>query len=68
MKSTSYPSSFVHNGQDITNPKAIANGLNTFFTNIGPDLAKEMKTDGKPEVITYMGSNRGILSLLGDWR
>ena len=57
-KSSSYPSTFVHNGQDITNPKEIANGLNSFFTNIGPDLAKEINTDGKPDVMSYMGQKR----------
>ena len=57
-KSSSYPSTFVHNGKDITNPKEIANGLNTFFTNIGPDLAKEINTEGKPDVMSYMGRKR----------
>ena len=57
-KSSSYPTTFVHNGEDITNPREIANGLNTFFTNIGPDLAKEINTDGKPDFMSYMGGKR----------
>ena len=38
---------FVNKGTELTDPKQIADGLNNFFTNIGPDL-------GKPDFMSYM--------------
>lgn len=37
-----YPVNFTDNGVSISNPLDIANAFNTFFTNLGPDLAKNI--------------------------
>lgn len=41
-KISSSPNLIKVNGVNITNPKEIANHFNTFFRNVGPDLAKEI--------------------------
>ena len=33
---------FIHNDKEITDPKAIANGFNNYFVNIGPTLASKI--------------------------
>ena len=41
------PDKFMSNGKTVTRKKDIANGLNDFFVNVGPNLAKDtyqMKT------------------------
>ena len=39
-----FPCKFKCNNQIITSKKEICNGFNRFFTNVGPDLAKGIKT------------------------
>lgn len=34
------PASFIINGENVTDKRSIANNFNTFFTNIGPNLAR----------------------------
>ena len=38
-------SEFIYNGQNISEPEHIANIFNEYFTNIGPKLASEIRTD-----------------------
>ena len=40
----SYPEKFKDNGSHITDCKSIANGFNSFFTNVGPSLASKITT------------------------
>ena len=35
---------FYNNNQELTNPDDISNSFNTYFTNIGPNLASKIKT------------------------
>ena len=44
-KSTSSTSRFIVNNNLTTDKKLIAEGFNSFFTNIGPDLAKKIPND-----------------------
>ena len=37
-----YPEYFIKNNKRISNKKDIANGFNNFFTNVGPNLAKNI--------------------------
>ena len=37
-----YPKYFIKNNKRISNKKDIANGFNNFFTNVGPNLAKNI--------------------------
>ena len=41
-KDQSYASSFISNGKHIHNKEDIANEFNDFFTNIGPNLGKNI--------------------------
>ena len=50
QRKKSFPEYFVIDGQQITDKIAIANSFNKFFTNIGPDLAKQIE---KPKNIDY---------------
>ena len=53
-KKSEFPSSFLVNGENITDPKEIADKMNEFFTNIGPNLAKEINQDNKPHFSSYL--------------
>ena len=53
-KKSEFPSSFLVNGHNITDPKEIADKMNEFFTNIGPNLAKDINHDNKPHFSTYL--------------
>ena len=52
----SYPEKFNDNGNCITDCKAIANGFNNFFTNVGPSLASK---------ITAPNDNQCIFNTMG---
>ena len=45
-KSTRNSQQFIVNDQVTEDPKAIANGFNNFFVNIGPTLASKITTGG----------------------
>lgn len=55
-KNTEFPSTFIEKGVELTNPQQIADGLNSFFTTIGPELANGIDVTGKPDVLSYMGN------------
>ena len=38
-----YPDTFKINGKNTTNTKEIANGFNSFFSNVGPSLASKLQ-------------------------
>ena len=51
----SYPKVFVNDeGEEISDPQKIADGFNNFFTDIGPNLAKNINTEGKPDIESYL--------------
>lgn len=47
--SISYPLYFIENEKNIKNSEEIANKLNSFFVNVGPNLEKEIKKTGTEE-------------------
>ena len=55
-KTNDLATKFIVNGEEVTDPKRIADGLNEFFTTVGPDLAKSINTEGHPDVLSYMGN------------
>ena len=48
------PSSFVHEGVEITGTKNIVDKLNEYFTEIGPKLAKSINTSNKAQFNSYL--------------
>ena len=58
------PEMFVENGREIRNKKDIANGFNSFFINVGPNLAKQIKNPSHVSVENYMQeSNKNTMFL-----
>ena len=53
-KKAEFPTSFLVNGQQVTDKTEIANKMNAFFTNIGPNLAKNIIHDNKPDFSSYL--------------
>ena len=55
-----YPAYFMGNDEEICDKQDIANGFNNFFTNIGPNLAKQITLPKK--VFDYLGKelDKGI--------
>ena len=53
-KASDYPTHLISNGKIIKDDKEIAESFNNFFTNIGPELAKEIKCNSnKNTKVTY---------------
>ena len=52
-----FPNSFVINNKLSSNKNDIVNGLNNFFTNIGPDLAKNISNTSNRHFIDYLGTS-----------
>ena len=51
-----YPTYFVSNNKHISENKAIANGFNNYFTNVGFNLAKNISSPDKDVFIyDYLG-------------
>ena len=50
-----FPCKFKCNNQIITSKKEIFNGFNRFFTDVGPDLAKGIKTPANCDIYETMG-------------
>ena len=48
------PSSFAHEGVEITGTKNIADKFNEYFTEIGPKLAKSINTSNKAQFNSYL--------------
>jgi len=60
------PSRVIHNNMTFTKEKDMAELFNRFFVNIGPTLAKEIKTDHTDltQFSIYTLSDLGVLSHL----
>ena len=54
-KGQTFPTRITHNNRTFTQEKDIAELFNNFFVNIGPTLAKEIKTD-HTDPLQYIGS------------
>ena len=52
------PTFFNINEKQITDKKEIAEQFNNFFINIGPKLASEFDTAGKPDFKSYLNMNK----------
>ena len=52
--SSDFPSYFLINKNKISDPCAIAEGFNTFFTGIGPKLSNEIKAKGSHSYKAYL--------------
>ena len=52
------PTFFNINEKQITDKKEIAEQFNNFFINIGPKLASELDTAGKPDFKSYLNMNK----------
>ena len=52
--SKKYPEKFKQNNSIITNKKDISNGFNSFFVNIGPDLAKSIIPQENSDITDYL--------------
>ena len=52
-----FPNSFVINNKLISNKNDIANGLNNFLTNIGPDLEKNISNTSNKHITDYLGTS-----------
>ena len=58
------PEMFIENGREIRDKKGIANGFNSFFINVGPNLAKQIKNPSHVSVENYMReSNKNTMFL-----
>ena len=53
-----YPDCFNVNGKSINENRDIANAFNHFFTSIGPDLASNLDSTGKPTYESYLGQKK----------
>ena len=63
---SSYPEVFIHNNKKITKKFDIANGFNTFFTNVGPNLAKEIVEPQNGNISNYLkGKNESSMFVYG---
>ena len=49
-----FPHYFKLSDQHISDPMAIANHFNKFFANIGPELSKNLHSNSKKTVSSYM--------------
>ena len=52
-----FPGKFKCNNQLVISKNKICNGFNRFFTNVGPDLAKGIKTPVNCDIYETMGGN-----------
>ena len=52
-----FPNSFVIDNKLISNKNDIVNDFNNFFTNIGPDLAKNISNTSNKHFIDYLGTS-----------
>ena len=59
----SYPEKFYDNSGCITDSKSIAQGFNTFFTNVGPALASKIKAPCVPQSIFKTMGSRNLKSM-----
>ena len=53
-----FPAHFNINEKQITDKKEITEKLNNFFINIGPKLANELDSVGKPDFKSYLNINK----------
>ena len=53
-----FPTHFNINEKQTTDEKEIADKINNFFINIGPTLANELDTVGKPDFKSYLNMNK----------
>ena len=53
---SSFPSVFVDDERELSDPKSIADGFNNFFTDIGPNLAEQINSADKPSFRSYLPS------------
>jgi len=51
---TEFPSYFIVDGNIVLDKQEIANRFNHFFTNIGPELAQNIDSSGKPSFESYL--------------
>ena len=52
-----FPTSFVINNKLILNKNDIVNGLNNFFSNIGPEFAKNIPSISNKHFTDYLGTS-----------
>ena len=64
-KRDEFPKYFIHKGKRFENDKDIANCLNTFFTNIGPELSKSISP---PENKSYKDFLREKITFSFDFK
>ena len=48
---------FYNKNEELTNPKDISDSFNTYFTNIGPNLASKIKQDNNINFATFLPPN-----------
>ena len=46
-KSSKIHEKFIHNDKEITDPKALADGFNNYFINIGPTMASKIPNSNR---------------------
>ena len=59
-----FPKKFIFEEKELEDPKEIADGFNKFFTEIGPNLAEKLDTNGKKPYETFLPQNLPPTSLL----
>ena len=50
-KKTNMTNTFIHNDQQVKDPKQISNIFNSYFANIGPQMASDIKHDENEETL-----------------
>ena len=60
------PEIFIENNREIRDKKEIANGFNSFFVNVGPNLAREIKNPRNISVEEYMQQPPNINTMFLD--
>ena len=53
-KPNTYPDFFIENGRKLYDKKIIANKFNSYFTDIGPNLAEQISTTSDKEFTSFL--------------
>ena len=56
LQKSSYPGHLLSDGNRVEDKKEIANICNTFFTNVGPDLANKITVPDDVTLLDYVTS------------
>ena len=62
LQKSNYPGHFVSEGKRVGDKNEIAKLFNNFFTNIGPDLAKQITVPDYVSVLDYL-TNKNLKSM-----